>query len=200
MSASLLLDQAVARIRASFTKAELATVQAYGGEFSSAEVKHQSFSCPAVFVTVLGWKPSDGSTRMAGRNVSVVRLAAFVVYKHVERSKRMAGAMLLAERLGLCLRQWAPMTEAANATLPVAIAGLEDEAACENLYSRALDEQGLALFLVDWEQCVKPLVPLEQLWDLLAVEITDTSRAGVVPAEPAPTGIVPVVTEAVNFV
>ena len=200
MSASVLLDQAVARIRASFAKAEVATVEPYGGEFSAAEVNVKGFNAPAIFVTVLGWKPADGDTRMAGRNVNQVRLAAFVATKNVERKKRMASAMLLAERLAICLRQWAPMTEVANASLPVAIAGLEDDAAVENLYSRALDEQGLALFLVDWEQCVKPLVPLEQLLDLLAVEITDNTRRGEVPADAAPAGIVPTVTDDVKFI
>lgn len=199
MSATILLDQAVARVRAQFTKAEVAMVQPYAGEFSAAEIPHKSYNCPAIFLTVLGWQPADGSNRLSGRNTNKVRMAAFVAVKHADRNKRMAGAMLLAERLALCLRQWEPMREAANTSLPVTIAGLEADATCENLYSRALDTAGQALFLVDWHQCVKPNVPLEQLWDLLAVEIIDSTRGGVVPADAAATGIVPVVTEDVTF-
>jgi hypothetical protein len=199
MSATILLDQAVARVRAQFTKAEVATVQPYAGEFSAAEMPHKSYNCPAIFLTVLGWQPADGGSRLSGRNTNKVRMAAFVAFKHADRNKRMAGAMLLAERLALCLRQWEPMREASNASLPVTIAGLEADATCENLYSRALDTAGQALFLVDWHQCVKPNVPLEQLWDLLAVEIIDSTRGGVVPADAAATGIVPVVTEDVTF-
>lgn len=199
MSATILLDQAVARVRAQFTKAEVATVQPYAGEFSAAEMPHKSYNCPAIFLTVLGWQPADGSNRLSGKHAKNVRVAAFVVYKHADRNKRMAGAMRLAERLEIVMRQWEPMREAANASLPVTIAGLEADATCENLYSRALDTAGQALFLVDWHQCVKPNVPLEQLWDLLAVEIIDSTRGGVVPADAAATGIVPVVTEDVKF-
>jgi phage gp37-like protein len=200
MSATILLDQAVARVRASFTRSELVTCQPYAGEFSTAEIPHKSFACPAIFITVLGWQPASGNGRMVGRNTNTVRLAAFVVFKHAERNKRMAGAMLLAERLAINLRQWAPMTEAANAALPVTIGGLETDAGCENLYSRALDDDGLALFLVDWHQDVKPNVPLEQLWDLLSVDIIDNTRRGSVPADAAATGITPAVTEQVNFI
>ncbi|MDR3370715.1 hypothetical protein [Rhodoferax sp.] len=200
MSATILLDQAVARIRAQFTKAEVATVQAYAGEFSAAEIPFKSYSCPAIFVTVQGWQPADNSCRLSGKHATKVRMAAFVAFKHADRNKRMAGAMLLAERLGIVMRQWEPMREAANANLPVTIAGLEADATCENLYGRALDAAGQALFLVDWQQCVKPAVPMEQLWDLLSIEIIDSARGGMVPPAAAATGVVPVVTEDVKFV
>jgi len=199
VSATILLDQAVARVRAQFTRAEVATVQPYAGEFSSAEIQHKSYNCPAIFLTVLGWQPADSDCRLTGKHAKKVHVVAFVAYKHAERNKRMAGAMLLAERLEIVMRQWEPMREAANANLPVTIAGLETGATCENLYSRALDTVGQALFQVDWHQCVKPAVPIEQLWDLLSVEIIDSTRGGVVPADAAATGIVPVVTEDVTF-
>ena len=200
MSATILLDQVVARVRAKFTKAEVATVQPYAGEFSAAEIPFKSYNCPAIFVTVQGWQPADSDCRLSGRHAKKVRLAAFVVFKHADRNKRMAGAMLLAERLGIVMRQWEPMREAANANLPVTIAGLEADATCENLYGRALDAAGQALFLVDWQQCVKPEVPMEQMWDLLAVDIVDNTRGGTVPADAADTGVVPVVTEDVKFI
>lgn len=200
MSATILLDQVVARVRAKFTKAEVATVQAYAGEFSAAEIPFKSYNCPAIFVTVQGWQPTDGDCRLNGKHAQKVRLAAFVVFKHADRNKRMAGAMLLAERLGIVMRQWEPMREAANASLPVTIAGLEGEPTCENLYGRALDAVGQAMFLVDWHQCVKPEVPMEQMWDMLAVGIVDNTHGGTVPADASATGVVPVVTEDVKFI
>jgi hypothetical protein len=199
MSATVLLDQAVARVRTQFTKAEVVTVQPYAGEFSVSEIPFKSYACPAIFVTVLGWKPTDSNSRLTGKHSKQVRMAAFVAYKHADRNKRMAGAMLLAERLAIVMRQWAPMLDAVNSNLPVTISGLEDDATCENMYSRALDTAGQALWMVDWHQCVKPAVPIEQLWDLLSVEIIDSTRGGVVPANAAATGIVPVVTEDVKF-
>ena len=216
MSATILLEQAVARVRAQFSKTEVATVQPYAGEFSSAEIAHKSYNCPAIFMTVLGWQPADNDCRLSGRHANKVRMVAFVAFKHADRNKRMAGAMLLAERLAIVMRQWEPMREAANVDLPVTIAGLETDATCENLYSRALDSVGQALFQVDWHQCVKPNIPLEQLWallsygkpnaptepqwDLRSVEIIDNTRAGMVPADAPATGLVPVVTEDVKFI
>jgi phage gp37-like protein len=200
MSATILLDQVVARVRAKFTKAEVASVEKYAGEFSAAEIPFKSYNCPAIFVTVQGWQPADSDCRLSGKHANKVRMAAFVAFKHADRNKRMAGAMLLAERLGIVMRQWEPMREVANANLPVTIAGLEADATCENLYGRALDAAGQALFLVDWQQCVKPAVPMEQLWDLLSIEIIDSTRGGMVPPDAAATGVVPVVTDDVKFV
>jgi hypothetical protein len=200
LSATILLEQALARVRSSFTRKEVATVQAYGGEFSAAEIPYQSYSCPAIFLTVLGWEPANGRSKvLTGRNTKIVRLAGFVAYKAAKREERMAGAMLLAERLDVCLRQWTPMQDPGNESLPVTIAGLEDDPTTENLYSRAVDKIGQALFLVDWRQCVKPNVPLAQMWDLLHVEIVDRTRAGVVPADPPPAPPPFSVTEDVQF-
>lgn len=202
MSATLLLDQTVARLRAQFTHAEVVTVQPYGGEFSATEIPFKSYACPAIFVTVLGWSPAGSACRVTGRYTQKVRMAAFIAFKHAERNKRMAGAMLLAERLAVGMRQWAPALDAANTAddAPVTIGGLEEDASCENLYSRTLDGAGQALWLVDWHQCVRPNVPPEQLYELLHLEIVDTAQAGG-EAEPAalavPTPMT--VTEAIIF-
>ena len=79
------------------------------------------------------------------------------------------------------------------------LAPLEAEPTAENLYSRAMDKLGQALWLVSWTQCVKPRVPLENLVDLLAVDIIDITRQGTAPAaspdNPAPL----IVTENVRF-
>lgn len=188
MSAEILLEQALAFVRRSFTSKEVKTCEAYGGQFSAAEIAFKSYSCPAILITVLGWQPPPKDARMgAGRHVKQYRLAAFVLYEHVERTKRMTGAMALAENLGTVLRQWAPMTEPDNAALLATIAGLDYEPKCENMYSRAFDEARQAMFLVSWYQCAMPAVPLgpgrpavpySELPDLVAVEINDTVQAG----------------------
>lgn len=192
---AILLDQVVAHVRASFTRAEVADVLPYGGEFSAAEVGKLSYSCPAILLTVLGWRPPEGRTRMTGKHVRLVRMAAFVATKGASRTDRMMAAMRLAERLALVLRLWAPQGTAE----PMEVAPIEADATCENLFGRAIDERGQALWLVSWQQCVRPTVPLPELVDLLAIDIDDTTRQGLVPAagNPAPNTLV--VTEAVGF-
>lgn len=191
----LLLNAAVDYIRAQYTRAEVAEVRPYGGEFSGAELQHTSYNCPAILVTVLGWKPEPQSRRLGGRDVRGVRMAAFVVCKHAKQAQRMAQAMTLAERLCLDLKAWTPL----QLDLPMAIGPLEQEPVAENLYGRAIDAKGQALWLVGWEQCVKPTVPLPQLYDLLAIEIDDITHQGTAPVpSPAPAPAL-VVTEDVAF-
>ena len=192
---AVLLTAVIDRLRASFTRADLAEVRAYGGEFNSAEFDATSYTCPAVLITVLGWKPEAHSKRLSGRDVRSVRLAAFVVAKHAKREARLTVAMTLAERVAMVLRQWHP----ADLDVPVLLGPLEAEPTCENLYSRAIDAKGQALWLVSWEQCCKPLVPLSQLYDLLSVDITDTTRQGTAPAAAGGTTNSPTVTEQVDF-
>lgn len=213
MSATVLLDQAVAFIRASLTKQQAVTVKRYAGEFNGAEMKHVSYVCPAVLLTVLGWKAADAGGRMTGRHTRSVRLAAFVVCKNAkDRESRMAEAMALAENVSVLLLQWAPMAQqpyaAALTALDITASGLSDEPSCENLYNRAVDEQGQALWLVDWYQTVKgsipigpgrPAVPYDQLPNLVAVAIEDTTHVaqGPVTVELPQTPIT--VTEKVSF-
>lgn len=192
---AILLTQALAYLRDQFTRAEVATLQSYGGEFNAAESDQLSYDCPAILVTVLGWQPEEGGTRLAGRFTRQARLAAFVAYKHANRDKRMAGAMALAEKLTLVLRLWQPD----SLGLPVELGPVETTPTAENLYSRAMDKRGQALWLVSWTQCLKPRVPVPALVDLLTVEITDTTRQGAAPAagSAAPTPLV--VTEDIKF-
>lgn len=192
---AILLTQALAYLRGQFTRAEVVTLQSYGGEFNAAESDQLSYDCPAILVTVLGWQPETNGTRLAGRMARQVRLAAFVAFKHANRELRMAGALALTEKLALVLRLWQP----AAGDLPMLLAPLETEPTADNLYSRAMDKRGQALWLVSWTQCVKPRVPLEGLVDLLAVDIINITRQGNAPAaspdNPAPL----IVTEDVRF-
>ena len=190
---AILLNQALAYVRAQFTAAEVAEVTSYGGEFSIGEIDKVGYRCPAIFIAVLGWSPAPDGKRLAGKYVRSVKMAAFVVFKAATRDARMLGAMNLADRLAMLLRRWQPD----DADSPITIAPLEEDASCENLYGRAIDAKGQALWLVRWEQCIKPLVPIEQLVDLLAVEITDLTQRGVAGGEP-PSGAI-TVTEDVQF-
>jgi hypothetical protein len=188
MSAVVLLDQVQQYLRAQFTRAEVRDVLLYGGEFSAEEIPFESYSCPAILLAVLGWAPG-GSSRMTGRGVRTARVAAFVAVKHAQREKRMLECMRLAERLSVAMRMWMP-----NCTgLPAKIAPLEDEARCENLYSRAVDKKGQALWLVDWEQAVMPTLSDAQLFDWLSVEINSTGVATEPPESAGPGG--PAVTQ-----
>lgn len=191
---AILLDKVLAHVRGQFTTAEVATVQEYGGEFDAAEVNQLSFAAPAVFIAVLGWRGTNTSTRLTGKHVRQYRLGAFIATKHVRRELRMRAAMAIAERLTIGLRTWAP-----HVSTPIEIAGLEDEPTAENLFSRGIDKQGLALWLVDWRQCIRPTVPLEQLYDLVAVDIVDTTLQGSAPTDSAVPTVPLVVTEEVRF-
>lgn len=178
---STLLTQAIAWLRAGFAKAEVSEVRVYGGEFSAAEIPFTSYVCPSIMVTILGWTPG-GNDRLGGKHVRTVRMAAFVAVKHSSRDKRMLQAMDLAERVSVRMRQWQPDCTG----LPISIAPLDEDARCENLYSRALDKQGQALWLVDWDQAAKPELVQVQSYVLQAIQIdSDVSAHVPEPAQPS---------------
>lgn len=191
---AILLDHVLTHVRSLFSLAEVATVQEYGGEFDAAEVDQLSFSAPAVLIAVLGWRGMPTSTRLTGKHVRQYRLGAFIATKHAKRELRMRAAMAIAERLTIGLRTWSP-----HVSTPIEIAGLEDEPTAENLFSRGIDKRGMALWLVDWRQCIRPTVPLEQLYDLVAVDIVDTTLQGSTPTASAVPTVPLVVTEEVRF-
>ena len=150
---------------------------------------------------------------MTGRHARSVRLAAFVVCKNAkDREARMAEAMALAEQLAVLLRQWSPMVQepsaSAFAALGVTAVGLSAEPSCENLYNRAVDEQGQALWLVDWYQCVKgavplgpvrPAVPYAQLPTMTTVVIEDSAHVNQVPVAAVVPDAAITVTEKIDF-
>jgi hypothetical protein len=195
---TVLLDQVQAYVRAAFDKAEVATVQAYGGEFSSAEMERVSYTCPAIFLTVLGWEPLHDGHRLSGKYARRVRLAAFVVAKHASREQRMRLGMALAEKLCLVLRQWQPTNGDGS---PMTVGPLEDDASCENLYSQPVDRLGQSVWLVDWHQAVKPEMATAggvSLWDWLTLDIKDTVRGAEVPTVPGVESTL-VVSEEISF-
>lgn len=193
-----LLAAAVKHLREQFTRQEVADVKPYGGQFSAAEVDAVSYNCPAMLVTVLGWQPVDGGDRLQGRHARRVRMAVFVATKHAGRTERMLACQGLAEKLCLVLRLWVPdCTGLADQLAPLA-----DAPNAENLYGRAIDAKGQALWLVDWMQAVKPAVPLPvapELGDLVRIDITDITRQGFAPPGALGTDKPPAVTEDVQF-
>ncbi|HEX7866540.1 MAG TPA: hypothetical protein VF555_16410 [Variovorax sp.] len=182
-----LLNQALAYVREKFTKKEVVTVKEYGGEFSGEEIDKTSFVCPAIFIAPLGWTPGASGKRLMGRNTRAVSMSAFIVTKSAAgRAARMREAMLLAERLSEAVAAWHP----AEGEGPFALAPLdpEEEPTAENLYGRAVDKAGLALWLVRWRQDVRRRVSPAQAFDLLSVEITSNTQQGVVPETEPPEG------------
>ncbi|QDL53137.1 hypothetical protein [Rhodoferax aquaticus] len=193
-----LLDQVETYIRASFAKTEVVTVQPYGGEFNTGEMDKVSYTCPAIFVTVLGWQPLHAGHRLSGKYARQVRVAAFVVAKNAKREVRMRQGMALAEKLCLVMRQWMPDSSASTL---INVGPLEDDASAENLYSRAVDKLGQSVWLVDWHQAVKPIAGADgkpALYDWLSVAIEDTARI-TEPAAAPPTGAPLTVTEKIIF-
>ena len=195
---ALLVPAVVDYIRAAFTPKEVALVQPYGGEFSGAELGKVRFACPAIFVTVLGWQQAVDGKRLTGRGARRTRMACFIATKHVQRDQRMLQAAALSDRLCTLLGGWKP---ANSPDAPATFAALEEDPSAENLYSRAIDDAGLALWLVDWQQATRQNVALTtpQLYDLTRIEIIDITHQGGVPPAPGPGGVVPTVTEDVQF-
>lgn len=188
----LLMGTTKSFVRDTFTPQEVVTVDYYGGEFSGDEVVVTGFKAPAILIAGLGWKRPRGGERMAGRGARVCHMAAFVVTSENNRIDRMLSAQRLAERLDLALTTWTPGNEP-EAVLEVAAP--EDDVRCENVYGRKVDAKGLALWLVTWRQCVRPLVPLPQLYDLLGIDITSTNKLPFQAEEPGSDDPVPVTHE-----
>ena len=182
-------------VRDTFTPQEVVTVDYYGGEFSGDEVVVTGFKAPAILIAGLGWKRPRGGERMAGKGVRVCHMAAFVVTSENNRVDRMLSAQRLAERLDLALTTWTP-ENGPGAVLEVAAP--EDDVSCENVYGRKVDAKGLALWLVTWRQCVRPLIPLPQLYELLGIDIVSTNVMPFQAHQPGSEEIVPV-THEVHF-
>jgi phage gp37-like protein len=188
------LDATLAYLRTQFTKAEVVTLEEYGGQFDASDMAKVTYATPAIFVTELGSAPAKGSKRSSGVNVRRTRMAAFAVVKQADRKKRMRSAMALGEKIALVLRKWRPDSTGLNCE----ISPLDEGATCENLFNHARDAMGQAVWLVDWTQDVEP-IEAPQLLDWLAVEIATTARDAVPPAAPPVEVDFLGVTQGVNF-
>lgn len=168
----LLMETTKAWARALFSERDVVDVAFYGGEFSSDEVSRTGFKAPAVLIAGLGWTRPRGHERMQGKGTRVCHMAAFVVTNESSRTDRMLSAQRLAERLDLALVTWVPVNQDGAV---IEVAAPEDDVRCENVYNKKIDAAGMALWLVTWRQCIKPLIPLPQIFELLSLDITSTS-------------------------
>lgn len=193
MSGTQLLDRTLTYLRGRFTPQEVVDVQPYGGQFNADEINYKGYNCPAIFVAVRGWEPHPDGRRLTGRHVRGMQMSAFVLAKSPDREARMRAAMLLADRVSVALQLWQP-DDAGNAACE--LAPLEEDPTCENLYSRAVDRAGQALWVVHWWQAVKARSP-QDLWDLLTVDAAH--RAHVTVPEPTPTETPLQVLDGVQF-
>lgn len=192
----LLLDQTKAFFRGQFTRQQVVDVGYYGGEFSSEEVSQSSYKCPAILIAGLGWTRPRGQENMLGKGTRVCHMAAFIVTNAGDREARMLEAQRLAEMVDLALVMWRPANAPGAA---IEVAAVENDIRCENVYNRKIDAKGQALWLVSWRQCIKPLIPLPQIYDLLGVDIESTAHQPLPPETPVPeAGLA--VTHGVDFV
>jgi hypothetical protein len=190
----VLRDACLAFIKATFGT-QLATVDSYGGSFSEAEITAKSFLSPAVHLAVLGWHPIEGGRRLAGRHAWRVYMAAFVTVKSIDREMRGDQAVRYASALADVLRTWHPSGSAHG----VQIGALDQDAECENLYSRKADEMGVARWLVRWDQEVQSTVRFAPmpLYPLTHVDMTNTVEGA--PAVPSGSVVPPMVTDEIAF-
>lgn len=192
----LLMGTVKAFVRGAFSVKDVVDVAYYGGEFSSDEVAVSGFKSPAILIAGLGWTRPRGHERMTGKGCRVCHMAAFVVTSNNNRVDRMLDAQRLAEQLDLQLTTWAP----ANADdAVIEVAAPEDDIRCENVYNKKIDAKGLALWLVTWRQCIKPRLPLPQLYELLGIDIVSTNVLPHTGPEEGPVGEPITVTHDILF-
>ncbi len=165
------MAQVKAFMREKFSAQDVVSVDYYGGEFSGDEVAVSGFKAPAILIAGLGWTRPRGTERLLGKGTRVCHMAAFVVTNLNSRSDRMLEAQRLAEMLDLALVTWTPTNEAGAA---VEVAEPEQDIRCENIYNKKLDKVGMGVWLVTWRQCIKPKLPLPQLYELLGIDIVST--------------------------
>ena len=160
-------------VRGLFTPQQVVDVTYYGGEFSTADdVMITGFKAPAILIAGLGWTRPRGTERMTGKGTRVCHMAAFIITAQANRAERMLAAQSLAEQLDIGLVGWHP----ADASNVLELAAPEDDIRCENVYNRKVDAKGLALWLVTWRQCIKPTLPLPELFDLVGIDIVSTNH------------------------
>ncbi len=150
------------------------TVQDYGGEFSAEEMNVKGFTAPAALIACLGWRPTRGGV-MNGKRIWDLRIAVFVVTKNVKREERMRAAMIRAEWLAAIFAEWRPDD---------LCAGKPQDIAAENLYGRAIDKTGHALWMVSWwHQLQLPIErnPYDELASLEQIEINTVGQTKVGP-------------------
>lgn len=118
-------------------------VEVYGGEFTAAEINKHSLSAPAILIACLGWSPLDKVKKRIATPARDVKFAFFILTKSTNRKERMLEALAISERLSGFLIEWVNTNQVSNGCV-----GKFDNPHAENLYGRAADSGGTALWLV----------------------------------------------------
>ncbi|KAB7624323.1 hypothetical protein [Alkalilimnicola sp. S0819] len=132
-------DAVVAGISQALT--ELKSCEAHGGRFDEKELRRYALRAPAVLVAV------RRIPALAAENeiTPTLTCAAFVVTRDARGRPRDAAGLALVEAL---------LQVVANNTWGLDWAHRPQRLEADNLYSAALDKQGVALWGVAWQQAV----------------------------------------------
>lgn len=117
------------------------TCEPHGGRLTLADIKRYSLRAPAILVSLIG-----GTTkRQSGTQVTPRQWAAFIITRGTSgvNNRRDAEAIVLAQALSLFvdLNNWGDDDNKRP-----------EDIRDDNLYSIELDKQGIALWVVAWQQ------------------------------------------------
>lgn len=132
-------DAIVAGIRVAFPATVVPTVTIHDGPADVGFIERYATASPAIILTVLG----GNTTRVGGTLRDVLQIGAYIITRGTTQKQRTDGALAIRERLiklGF-LSNWIT-TECYKAP---------DDIASTNLFDSGVDEMGLALWLVAWE-------------------------------------------------
>lgn len=149
------LNSLLLHLRAQLSADEAQTIALYGGEFDHEEIDFAQYSCPAIFITCLGFNQRAPAPRQRTILSRQARLAAFVATKQASRPGRFIEGLDLTERLELLVTAWQP--ECPPELQPACIGAAERHSfVAENLYSRKVDAYKHGLWLLSWWQPYEP--------------------------------------------
>lgn len=164
-------------------KRQFKTIDFYGGEFDEEEVKRKSYSCPALFITVMGWADDESNKRMirqGGRAAPRgVRIGMFIVTKS---EKGRVARMLQSVNLTAAVEDY---MKAYNPDCAGYCAVEARRFVAENLYNEKIDKLGQAVFVLSFTQTLSTCKTLSKdLPDLLGVDVVTHTHTHI---EPTPT-------------
>ena len=133
-------DDLVAGIRTFFPTDVVTTVDDHAGDFDLKEIQHYAKRSPAIIITI----DSSKSNRLGGTIADVLTMHAFIVTRKTTGRSRTLSALIIQEHLLKFLHQGEFGTDERYAT--------PTEVQAKNLFSRDLDEIGITLWLVRWDQ------------------------------------------------
>lgn len=128
------------KIRAHFPADVVREVITHQGDFDADAVERYAVNCPALIVTLAGAK----SKKRGGVIETVLRVNVFVLVKGKTDTDRTTRASVIIEHLERLIFE-ADWADAVPSKSP-------DDVEDTNLYSAPIDQAGLALWAVRWDQ------------------------------------------------